>query len=147
MKVKITKTILKKENKILELFSFSPKHRYIEKRHGTINYVFFYLINRLSIAPEYILELVSDTNYTHERTFKYEENKKIPERHIEFDFQYIPFTGKHACKKCYNYEKGYCIFKEEKLEYDYYQNCIGYFEKSIVNMDMEKLKKIKLFQE
>jgi hypothetical protein len=54
----------------------------------------------------------------------------------------VPFTGKHYCKKCYNYEKGYCDFKEQKLEFDYYQNCIGYFEKSIINMDLQKLKQI-----
>lgn len=147
MKIKIEKTVLKRDLLIQELFSYQPQNRYMERRHGNINYVLFYLVNRLSISPEYELEMVSDTIFTHERVFKYMEGKRIPERYLTFEFQYMPFTGKRFCRKCTHYQKHYCDFKEEKLEKDYYPNCFGYFEKSIINLDLEKLKKVKIFQE
>lgn len=147
MKIKIEKTIIKREDEIQELFTYQPQNRYMERRQGNINYVIFYLINRLSISPHYRLLTVSDTIFTHERIFQYEDNKPIPIRYLNFEFQYAPFTGKRYCRKCTHYKKHYCDFKEQKLEYDYYPNCFGYFEKSIINLDIQKLKKIELFQE
>ena len=147
MKIKIEKAIFKRNDKIQELFYYQPQNRYMERRQGSINYVLFYLINRLSISPEYTLDMVSDTVYTHERIFHFEENKKIPIRYLSFEFQYMPFTGKRYCRKCTHYKNHYCDFKEQKLEYDYYANCFGYFEKSIIKLDLEKLKNIKIFQE
>jgi hypothetical protein len=144
MKITIEKQIIKKSSELWELFSFKPIRKNFFNKD--INVLIKLICEKLSISPEYTLNETIEKENTFIKIFNFQENKKFPNMSLSFDFKYFPNIGKQKCKSCSNfYINNFCLYKNIKLQKDYYPGCWGYFEKGKFKVDTDRLNNIKIF--
>lgn len=147
MIISVYKQITKRDSRILESFSFSPKKDLIWKDGTRIKDYLIFISNVLSISDEYTLASKKEFDFFIEKEYFYSENKKIPKQSLNYSFSYIPFLGKKKCIKCFYVRKTksgalYCSGRFKKIKNETWPDCLYYYENSILIEKNEKLIKL-----
>jgi hypothetical protein len=154
MIISVFKQVTKRDSRIIESFSFSPKKKIIWRDGTRIKDYLIYISNKISISDEYELLSRQEHDYFISKEYAYTENKRIPNQSLSYSFSYIPFLGKKKCSKCFFArisKKGdlYCSGRFKKIRDDYWNDCLYYYENSILIEKTDSLKSIegKVYQD
>jgi hypothetical protein len=137
--VNLYREIKKEGSLIIETFSISPRKKELISTSTRVTDFIVLLTQLHSIREHYPLIKVEFFDYIVRRTYTYLENKPIPERGFNFQFNYIPFKGEKKCKKCFYFRKKgrteYCSGRHKKLKWDVWPNCLYWKENSIIKIN------------
>lgn len=144
MIVTVYKQITRRDSRILESFSFSPKKNIIWKDGTRIKDYLIFLSDALSISDQYSLLSRKEYDFYIEKEYTYSNEKQIPRQSLSYSFSYIPFMGKKKCTKCIHVRKTqsgalYCSGRVKKILGDSWPDCLYYYENSILMEKNEKL--------
>lgn len=144
MIITVYKQITRRDSRILESFSFSPKKDMIWKDGSRIKDYLIFTSHVLSISDQYNLLSRREYDFYIENEFLYEENRRMPRQSLNYSFSYIPLVGKKKCTKCFYSRRTrsgtlYCSGRLKKISGDSWPDCLYYYENSILIEKNEKL--------
>lgn len=122
----VTRKLDKATNNIIEVFTWDPKHKFVNDSKRKIYHLIRNEINKLSIHKKGF-KLI-DIKYLEEKIiYVYEYNSIIVDLCEQKKIKYIPTLGTKYCKKCLNYKIykgiGYCVMKGIKVKKKSYYKC------------------------
>jgi hypothetical protein len=136
VKVSLYRQLYKENNIIKEIFTINPKKIFLADDSRAVRDFIVLLSFKYSIKNSYKLLSSKTSDYYFERTYEYNPDVIPPPPGLVITFDYIPFVGKHTCKKCTSYIKlkrgGACNGRVKKLKYDIWEGCHYWHENSII---------------
>ncbi len=136
MKVYLYRQLYLDNNIIKEIFKITPKKVFLNDDNRAVRDFIVLLSFKYSIKNLYKLLSCKTSDYTFEKTYEYNPEIPPPPSGLVITFDYIPYVGKHTCKKCSHYVKlkrgGACSGRAKKLKYDIWEGCHYWHENSII---------------